>query len=452
MNVTAVPHKKPFYKGLFFQVIVGIVAGVLLGYFDPAHAMAMKPLGDGFIGLIKMIIAPIIFCTMVAGIAGMGNMKQVGRVGAKALLCFEVLTTLALVIGLVLVDFYKPGSTLHIDVTKVDVGSMHEKVAHAGAGMSSVSEFFLNLIPQTMVGAFAGGEILQVLLVAILFASAIAALGEKGKEALVIVEAFSHVLFKMVDIITLAAPLGAFGAMAFTVGKFGIGSLKDLGELVVLFYVTGALFILLVLAPIMRFYCRLSTWQFLKYIGAEILIVLGTASSETVLPRMMEKLVAMGCSKPVVGLVIPAGYSFNLVGSSIYFTMGALFITYATQTPMTLWQEITLLGVLLITSKGAAGVTGSAFLVLAATLSSMNLIPMQNLEVGLALIFAIDRFMSTGRAIINLIGNGMATIMIAKWENALNHDLATDVLSGRKAPDLMLLKTASDKIMIGENT
>ena len=254
------------------------------------------------------------------------------------------------------------------------------------------------------------------------------------------IESFSHVLFKMVDIITLAAPSGAFGAMAYTVGKFGVGSLKELGQLIGIFYLTGAIFIFTVLAPVMYYYCRLSTWQFLKYIREELLIVLGTSSSETVLPRMMEKLVAMGCSKPVVGLVIPAGYSFNLVGSSIYFTMGALFICFATQTPITFGQELTLLGVLLITSKGAAGVTGSAFLVLAATLSSMNLSPQQNLEVGLALIFAIDRFMSTGRAIVNLIGNGMTTIMLAKWENELDHKLAVAVLSGRKEADLTILE------------
>ncbi len=430
--------KKPFYKNLFLQVIIAIIAGVAFGYFDPARAIAMKPLGDGFINLIKMMIAPIIFCTIVSGIAGMGDMKQVGRVGAKAILWFEIITTLALVIGLILVEILKPGATLHIDVTQFDTSAVREKMA--SAGMGSASDFFMHIIPSTLVSAFAGGEILQVLLVAILFASALAKLGSKGREALAIIESFSHVLFKMVDIITLAAPVGAFGAMAYTVGKFGVGSLKELGELVLIFYATGILFIFLVLAPVMRFYCKLSTWQFLKYLREELTIVLGTSSSETVLPRMMEKLVALGCSKPVVGLVIPAGYSFNLVGSSIYFTMGALFICYATNTPITLWQELTLLGVLLITSKGAAGVTGSAFLVLAATLSSMHLIPQQNLEVGLALIFAIDRFMSTGRARVNLVGNGLATVMIARWENALDHGLAADILAGRKEPDLALME------------
>ena len=429
--------KKPLYRSLFLQVIVGIILGIAVGYASPETGVAMKSLGDAFINLIKMMIAPIIFCTMVGGVAGMGNMKQVGRVGAKALLCFEVITTLALIIGWILVDWLKPGADLHINVPASDLSAIKAKVAHASLG--TTGDFFMNMIPNTLVSAFSSGEILQVLLVAIVFAWALGVLGEKGKEALAVVNSFSHVMFKMVDLITLLAPIGAFGAMAYTVGKFGVGSLKDLGQLVLIFYATGALFIFLVLAPVMKFYCKLSTWQFLKYISEEIFIVLGTSSSETVLPRMMERLVAMGCSKPVVGLVIPTSYSFNLVGSSIYFTMGALFICYATNTPVTLWQEFTLLGVLLITSKGAAGVTGSAFLVLAATLTSMNLVPQQNLEVGLALIFAIDRFMSTGRAIVNLIGNGMTTIFIAKWEGQLDHALASDVLGKRREPDLELI-------------
>jgi aerobic C4-dicarboxylate transport protein len=432
--------KKPLYRDLFFQVIIAIIAGVIFGYVSPSQAAAMKPLGDGFINLIKMMIAPIIFCTMVSGIAGMGDVKKVGRIGAKAILWFEIITTLALVIGLVLVEILKPGSKLHINISQFDTSAVKEKMA-SGATMGSAGDFIMHIIPSTLLSAFSSGEILQVLLVAIIFAIALAKLGKKGKPALDIIETFSGVLFKMVDIITLFAPIGAFGAMAYTVGKFGVGSLKDLGELIFIFYATGALFIGLVLAPVMNYYCRLSTWQFLKYLREEVLIVLGTSSSESVLPRMMEKLVAMGCSREVVGLVIPAGYSFNLVGSSIYFTMGALFICYATGTPLTLWQEMTLLGVLLITSKGAAGVTGSAFLVLAATMSSMHLIPQQNLEVGLALIFAIDRFMSTGRAIVNLIGNGLATVMLAKWEKELDYKLAADVLAGRKEPDLAAVGT-----------
>lgn len=426
--------KKPMYKGLFFQVIVAIILGVLVGYAAPEFAVGMKPLGDAFINLIKMLIAPIIFCTIVTGIAGMGDMKQVGRVGAKAILYFEIVTTLALLIGLVLVNFFKPGSDLNIDVASIDSSAIKAKVA--GASIASTSDFFMHMIPHTLVSAFSEGEILQVLLVAILFAWALGALGAKGRGVLNGIESLSHVLFKMVDIVTLAAPVGAFGAMAYTIGKFGVGSLVDLGELIVLFYLTGAFFVFFILGAVMRFYCKLNTWQFLKYIREELLIVLGTSSSETVLPRMMEKLTGLGCSKSVVGMVVPAGYSFNLDGSSIYFTMGAMFIAYATNTPITLMQQLTLLGVLLVTSKGAAGVTGSAFLVLAATLTSMNLIPPENLTVGLALIFAIDRFMSTGRAIVNLIGNGIATIVVARWEGELDHTQAVSILSGHKEPDL----------------
>jgi len=430
--------KKPFYRGLFFQVIAAIAIGIIFGIVSPDNAIAMKPLGDGFIKLIKMLIAPIIFCTMVSGIAGMGDMKQVGRVGAKAMLMFEVITTLALVIGLVLVEVLKPGANMHIDVASFDVSAVKGKV-DAVAPHSTV-DFFMHMIPNTFMSAFSEGEILQVLLVALIFAAGLASLGAKGKPIANGIESFSHVLFKMVDIITKLAPIGAFGAMAYTVGKFGVGSLRELGELIFIFYLTGALFIFLVIGPIMTYYCKLSTVQFLKYLREELLIVLGTSSSESVLPSIMEKLVAMGCSKPVVGLVIPASYSFNLVGSSIYFTMGALFIINATGTSISFGQEMTLLGVLLITSKGAAGVTGSAFLVLAATLASMNLMPQANLEVGLALIFAIDRFMSTGRAIVNLIGNAMTTVIIARWENQLDYKLAKDVLSGRKLPDLEIME------------
>jgi aerobic C4-dicarboxylate transport protein len=425
--------KKPLYKDLFFQVIIAIILGVLVGYIWPETGAKMKPLGDAFINLIKMLIAPIIFCTIVSGVAGMRSMKHVGRVGAKALLCFEIITTLALVIGLILVKFWHPGSDVHIEVSADAINIAREKVSHTE--MLSTTQFFMNIIPSTMVGAFAGGEILQVLLVALLFSSALLRLGEKGRTMLSLIDVFAHVLFKMVDIVTKLAPFGAFGAMAFTVGKFGIGSLKDLGELIGLFYLSCALFVAVVLGPVMRYYCKLSTWQFLRFIREELLIVLGTASSESVLPRLMEKLELLGCSKPVVGMVVPTGYSFNLVGSCIYFTMGALFITYATHTPITLWQELSLLGVLLIASKGAAGVTGSAFIVLAATLSSMKIMPQQNLDVGLALIFAVDRFMSTGRAITNLIGNGITTLVVAKWENALDHKQAKAALAAG-SPDL----------------
>ncbi len=430
--------KKPFYRGLFFQVIAAIVIGIIFGYASPDNAVAMKPLGDGFIKLIKMLIAPIIFCTMVSGIAGMGDMKQVGRVGAKAMLMFEIITTLALVIGIILVEILHPGAGMHIDVASFDTSAIKGKVESVAP--HSTVDFLMGMIPHTLVSAFSEGEILQVLVVAILFAAALSKMGPKGRPVVELIDAFSHVLFKMVDIITLAAPIGAFGAMAYTVGKFGVGSLSELGQLIFIFYLTGMLFIFLVIGPIMTYYCKLSTMQFLKYIREELLIVLGTSSSESVLPTIMEKLVALGCSKPVVGLVIPASYSFNLVGSSIYFTMGALFIVNATGTSITFGQEMTLLGVLLITSKGAAGVTGSAFLVLAATLASMNLMPQANLEVGLALIFAIDRFMSTGRAIVNLIGNAMTTVIIAVWEGELDYAKAKAVLAGKQQPDLEIME------------
>ncbi len=429
--------KKPLYKSLFFQVIVAILLGVLVGYVSPSTGVALKPLGDAFIHLIKMLIAPIIFCTIVSGVAGMGDIKKVGRVGAKAILYFEVITTIALVMGMVVVHFFRPGEGMEINAEALDTASIASKVAQTHMG--STVDFLMNIIPNTIVGAFADGEILQVLLIAILFAWAIGALGEKGKAALDIIHSFSHVMFKMVDYITLLAPVGAFGAMAYTIGKFGLGSLRDLGEMVLLFYVTGAAFVFIVLGPIVRFYCKLPILQLIKYIREELFIVLGTSSSETVLPRIMERMTALGCSKSVVGLVVPSGYSFNLDGSSLYFTMGAMFICYATGTEITLWHQMTLLGVLLITSKGAAGVTGSAFLVLAATLSSMNIVSPENLTIGLALLFAVDRFMSTGRAIINIIGNVIATLVVAKWEKQLDHDLAVAVLSGKREPDLELI-------------
>lgn len=433
--------EKPFYKSLFVQVLFGIFLGIVFGHLAPAKAAAMKPLGDGFITLIKMLIAPIIFCTIVSGMAGMGDVKQAGRVGAKAILWFEIVTTIALVIGWLAVAVVKPGEGMHISaesVQNIDTKALEKTIG--GKELKGTVDFLLDIIPHTIVSAFTDGNLLQVLLVALLFSIALTKLGAKGKPVHDIIDGFSHVLFKMVDMVTVLAPIGAFGAMAYTIGKFGVGALVNLGELVLLFYITAALFVALILAPVMRVYCKLSIWQFIGYIREEIFIVLGTSSSETVLPRMMEKLAAMGCSKKVVGLTIPAGYSFNLDGSSLYFIMGALFITFATDTPITLWQEASLLAVLLITSKGAAGVTGSAFLVLAATLSSMNVVTQENLTLGLALLFAIDRFMSTGRAIVNLIGNGVATIVVAKWEKELDYKLAKNVLAGKVEADLTVLE------------
>lgn len=434
---------KPIYKSLFFQVLFAIFLGIVFGHFFPEQAEKMRPLGDAFITLIKMLIAPIIFCTIVSGMAGMGDVKQAGRVGAKAILWFEIVTTIALIIGWVVVSVVEPGKGMNISAETaqekhLDTSSYQK--AMEGKELKGTVDFLMDIIPHTMVGAFSDGNLLQVLLVALLFSIALTKLGARGKLVHDIIEGFSHVLFKMVDLVTVLAPIGAFGAMSYTIGKFGISSLANLGELVLLFYFTGFLFVVFIFDPIMRFYCKLSVWQFIRYIRAELIIVLGTSSSESVLPRMMEKLTALGCSKKVVGITIPSGYSFNLDGSSLYFIMGALFITYATNTPISFWQELSLLGVLLITSKGAAGVTGSAFLVLAATLASMNVVSNENLTLGLALLFAVDRFMSTGRAIVNLIGNGVATIVVAKWDNALDYKQAHDILTGKIEADLTVLE------------
>ena len=400
--------KKPLYKSLYFQVIVAILLGVLLGYFLPDTGAAMKPLGDGFIKLIKMIIAPIIFCTVVVGIAGMESMKTVGKTGGYALLYFEAVSTLALVVGLVLINALQPGAGMNVDPASLDTKSI---AAYAAPGkMQSTTDFLLNVIPNTVVDAFAKGEILQVLLFSVLFGFALHAFGAKGKPVFEFIDKVSHILFGIVGIIMRVAPIGAFGAMAFTIGKYGVGSLLSLAKLMGTFYATCLFFILVVLGTIAWLH-GFSIWKFIKYIKEELFIVLGTSSSESVLPRMIAKLENLGVKKSVVGLVIPTGYSFNLDGTSIYLTMAAVFIAQATNTQLTLVQELTLLGVLLLTSKGAAGVTGSGFIVLAATLSAVGDVPVA----GLALILGIDRFMSEARALTNLIGNGVATVVVGRW-------------------------------------
>jgi aerobic C4-dicarboxylate transport protein len=402
------PVRKPLYKSLYFQVITAIILGVLLGYFAPTTGEAMKPLGDGFIKLIKMIIAPIIFCTVVLGIAGMEDMKKVGKTGGLALLYFEVVSSIALLVGLVIINVVRPGAGMNIDVASLDTKAI---AAYTKPGqMASTTDFILNVIPSTVVDAFAKGEILQVLLIAVMFGFALHKFGGRGTMVFDFIEKFSHVLFGIVGYIMRVAPIGAFGAMAFTIGKYGLGSLVQLGYLMATFYLTCLVFIFVVLGSIARFH-GFSIWKFIKYIKEELLIVLGTSSSESVLPRMMVKMENLGARKSVVGLVIPTGYSFNLDGTSIYLTMAAVFIAQATNTPMTLAQQITLLAVLLLTSKGAAGVTGSGFIVLAATLSAVGHVPVA----GLALILGIDRFMSEARALTNLIGNGVATVVVAKW-------------------------------------
>jgi aerobic C4-dicarboxylate transport protein len=407
------PASQPFFKSLYFQVITAIVLGVLLGHFWPDTGAAMKPLGDGFIKLIKMIIAPIIFCTVVVGIAGMEDMKKVGKTGGLALLYFEVVSSIALVVGLVIINIVRPGAGMNVDVSQLDTKAV---AAFTGPGkMQGTTDFVLNIIPNTLVDAFAKGEILQVLLIAVMFGFALHKFGGRGTLVFDVIEKGSHVLFVIVGYIMKLAPIGAFGAMAFTIGKYGVSSLLQLGQLMATFYATCLLFIFVVLGGIARFH-GFSVWKFIKYIKEELLIVLGTSSSESVLPRMMAKLENLGAKKSVVGLVIPTGYSFNLDGTSIYLTMAAVFIAQATNTDMTIAQQLTLLAVLLLTSKGAAGVTGSGFIVLAATLSAVGHVPVA----GLALILGIDRFMSEARALTNLIGNGVATLVVAKWTGDLD--------------------------------
>ena len=407
--------RKPIYKHLYFQVVTAIIIGVLLGHFYPHAGEAMKPLGDGFIKLIKMLIAPIIFCTVVHGIASMEDMKKVGRVGLKALIYFEVVTSLALIVGLVVINVLQPGNGMNVDPRAIDTKSI--QVYTTKAGQESTVDFLMRIIPNTVVGAFSEGEILQVLFFAILFAFALHMLGERGKPLLNLIDMVSHAFFNIVGIIMKVAPLGAFGAMAFTIGKYGVGTLASLGQLLAAFYATCLIFIFGVLGGI-AWLSGFSIWKFIKYIKEELLIVLGTSSSESVLPRMINKMENLGCKESVVGLVIPTGYSFNLDGTCIYLTMAAIFLAQATNTELSLWQQLGIIAVLLLTSKGAAGVTGSGFIVLAATLSSVGHIPVASI----ALILGVDRFMSEARALTNLIGNGVATVVVSKWEDALDEE------------------------------
>ena len=407
--------KKPFYKILYVQVLFAIACGILLGMYSPADAVSMKPLGDGFIKLIKMIIAPVIFCTVVSGIAGMQDVKKIGRVGGKALLYFEVISTFALVIGLFVANIIKPGAGFNADPATLDTKSIAEFTEKAKH--QSTIDFVMNIIPNTVIDAFAKGEILQVLLVAILFGFALSLLGERGKPVTKLIDDISAGIFGMVAIIMKVAPLGAFGAMAFTIGKYGIHSLLPLARLMGSFYLTCGLFIFIVLGTVAKL-TGFSITRFVLYIKEELLIVLGTSSSESALPSLMTKLERLGCSKSVVGLVVPTGYSFNLDGTNIYMTMAALFVAQATNTDLTLTQELTILGVAMLTSKGASGITGAGFITLAATLAVVPTIPVA----GMALILGIDRFMSECRALTNFIGNGVASVVVSHWEKELNHD------------------------------
>ncbi|WP_313731372.1 dicarboxylate/amino acid:cation symporter [Pseudomonas sp.] len=416
--------RQPLYKSLYVQVLVAITIGILLGHFYPETGVALKPLGDGFVKLIKMVIAPIIFCTVVSGIAGMQSMKSVGKTGGYALLYFEIVSTIALIIGLIVVNVVKPGAGMHIDVTTLNASSVAAYAA-AGAQQTTVG-FLLNIIPNTVVGAFANGDILQVLMFSVIFGFALHRLGSYGKPLLDLIDRFAHVMFNIINMIMKLAPIGAFGAMAFTIGQYGVGSLVQLGYLMACFYITCLLFVLVVLGGICRAH-GFSVLKLIRYIREELLIVLGTSSSESALPRMLAKMERLGAKKSVVGLVIPTGYSFNLDGTSIYLTMAAVFIAQATDTTMDITHQITLLLVLLVASKGAAGVTGSGFIVLAATLSAVGHLPVA----GLALILGIDRFMSEARALTNLVGNAVATVVVAKWVKEMDNDkLASELASG----------------------
>ncbi|WP_038200413.1 dicarboxylate/amino acid:cation symporter [Xenophilus azovorans] len=419
---------KPFYRSLYFQVLTAIVLGVLLGHFYPSLGTDMKPLGDAFIKLIKMIIAPIIFCTVVVGIAGMEDMKKVGKTGGYALLYFEIGSTVALVLGLVIVNLVKPGAGMNVDPATLDTQAI---AAYTAPGkMQGTVDFLLAIIPSTIVDAFAKGEMLQVLLVAVMFGFALHRFGGRGTLVFDMIEKTSHVLFVIVGYIMKVAPIGAFGAMAFTIGKYGVGSLKSLALLMGTFYATCLLFIFVVLGIVARVH-GFSVWKLVKYIKEELLIVLGTSSSEAALPRLMAKLENLGVRKSTVGLVVPTGYSFNLDGTSIYLTMAAVFIAQATNTPLDITHQVTLLLVLLLTSKGAAGVTGSGFIVLAATLSAVGHVPVA----GLALILGIDRFMSEARALTNLIGNAVATVVVGRWTGDLDTSRMKEVLSHETAAE-----------------
>ena len=414
-------QKTPIYKVLYFQVICAIIIGVLLGNFFPDIGEQMKPFGDGFIRLIKMVIAPVIFCTVVTGIAGMEDMKKVGKTGGLALLYFEVVSTIALIIGLIVVNTLQPGVGMHVDPATLDTKAVE---AYSGSGkMHTTIEFIMNVIPHTIVGAFAEGEILQVLFFSVLFGFALHKFGGRGTLIFDMIEKTSHVLFQIVGMIMRLAPIGAFGAMAFTIGKYGLASLLPLAKLMGTFYLTCLLFIFVVLGSICRVH-GFSLLKYISYIKEELLIVLGTSSSESVLPRMMSKMELAGVSRSVVGLVVPTGYSFNLDGTAIYLTMAAVFIAQACDVDMTLTQQLTLLAVLLLTSTGAAGVTGAGFIVLAATLSAVGHVPVA----GLALILGIDRFMSEARALTNMIGNGIACVVVGHWCKEVDNEKLHEVL------------------------
>jgi aerobic C4-dicarboxylate transport protein len=415
MPPTQPVRKQPFYANLWIQVLIAIVLAVAFGYLSPAKAIAMKPLGDGFIRLITMIISLIIFCTVVSGIASMQDMKKVGRVGGKALLYFEVVSTAALFIGLVVGNLVHPGSGFNVNAANLDAKAVADYAGQAKA--QSVTDFLLHIIPTTVVDAFAKGDILQVVFVAILFGLALSTLGDRGKPLIALLDSLTQAIFGVVNILMRFAPIGAFGSMAYTVGKYGIASLGPLAKLVVTFYFTSILFVLVILG-IVAWLVGFSIFKFLVYIKEEVLLVLAISSSEPAIPTLMEKLEKLGCSKALVGLVVPTGYTFNTDGTSIYMTLAALFVAQATNTHLSLAQQLTIFAVATLTSKGASGVQGAAFIALVATLTVIPTIPVA----GMALILGIDRFMSMFRALVNMIGNGVATLVVARWEGELTRE------------------------------
>lgn len=424
LNDAPVGRKPKFYEILYVQVIFAIIVGILLGHFYPSFGESLKPLGDAFIKLVKMIIAPVIFLTVVTGIAGMNNMKSVGRVTGKAMIYFLTFSTLALIVGLIVGNIIEPGAGLNIDPSTLKSDKVNEYVEKAQD--STITAFLMNIIPTTIVSPLTSGNILQVLFVAVLFGISLASVGDKARPITNFFQELSAPIFKMVSMLMRFAPIGAFGAMAFTIGKYGISSISSLILLVGTFYITSLLFVLVILGAVAR-YNGFSIVKLMKYIREELWLVLGTSSSEAALPTLMQKMQRAGCEKSVVGLVVPTGYSFNLDGTNIYMTMAALFIAQATNTDLTLTQQITLLLVAMLSSKGAAGVTGAGFITLAATLSVVEGLPVE----GMALILGIDRFMSECRALTNLVGNACATVVVARWDNALDKEKLDNALNGR---------------------
>lgn len=418
---------RPWYAHLYLQVLVAILAGVLLGHFAPAAGEAMKPLGDGFIKLVKMIIAPVIFLTIVTGIAGMRDLAAVGRVAAKAFAYFLFFSTLALVVGLIVANVVQPGAGLRIDPATLDAGKVADYAAKAHE--STLTGFLLGVIPDTFLAAVTAGNILQTLFVAILFGIGLATIGDRGERIVTALEEISLAMFKVVAILMRAAPIGAFGAMAFTIGKYGLGTLASLALLVGTFYLTSALFVVVVLGAVSAV-AGFSIFRLIGYLKAELLLVLGTSSSESALPSLIEKMERAGCPKTIVGLVVPTGYSFNLDGTNIYMTLAALFIAQATGVHLSIGEQLLLLGVAMLSSKGAAGVTGAGFITLAATLSIVPSVPVA----GMALILGVDRFMSECRSLTNFIGNAVATVVVSRWEGRLDRDALEAALSGRAVP------------------